>query len=245
MARLSPLVEERTRSFEVVVQVPGERDLVGGLFARAAVTLGRVEGALVVPPSALQRDGATPGEAQTFVVLDGKAERKTVTLGVETADAIQVTKWPAGGRRRGARSAGGPRLGRARGPADRPAVTAMFLTRISISQPVFATMMMVALAVLGLVSYRQLNVDQFPDVDFPIVTVTTVYTGATPEAVEREVTKKIEESINTVEGIRHVESTSQEGLSEHRRAVPGGGVDPGGLPGHPRQGGVHPRPAAA
>jgi HAE1 family hydrophobic/amphiphilic exporter-1 len=89
----------------------------------------------------------------------------------------------------------------------------MFLTRISIAQPVFATMMMVALAVLGLVSYRQLNVDQFPDIDFPIVTVTTVYTGATPEAVEREVTKKIEEAINTVEGVRHVESTSQEGLS--------------------------------
>ena len=89
----------------------------------------------------------------------------------------------------------------------------MFLTRISISQPVFATMMMLALAVLGLTSYRQLKVDQFPNVDFPIVTVTTIYAGATPEAVEREVTKKIEESINTVEGIRHVESTSQEGLS--------------------------------
>ena len=89
----------------------------------------------------------------------------------------------------------------------------MFLTRISVAQPVFATMMMLALAVLGLTSYRQLNVDQFPNVDFPIVTVTTVYEGATPEAVEREVTKKIEESINTVQGIRHVESTSQEGLS--------------------------------
>ena len=89
----------------------------------------------------------------------------------------------------------------------------MFLTRISVSQPVFATMMMLALAVLGLTSYRQLNVDQFPDIDFPIVTVTTVYAGATPEAVEREVTKRIEESINTVEGVRHVESTSQEGLS--------------------------------
>ena len=89
----------------------------------------------------------------------------------------------------------------------------MFLTRISVAQPVFATMMMLALAVLGLTSYRQLNVDQFPDIEFPIVTVTTVYAGATPEAVEREVTKKIEESINTVEGIRHVESTSQEGLS--------------------------------
>ncbi len=89
----------------------------------------------------------------------------------------------------------------------------MFLSNLSIRQPVFATMMMVALAVLGLASYRQLKVDQFPDVEFPIVTVTTVYPGASPETVEREVTKKIEESINTVEGIKHVESTSQEGLS--------------------------------
>ena len=66
---------------------------------------------------------------------------------------------------------------------------------------------------LGLVSYRQLKVDQFPNVDFPIVAISTVYPGASPEAVERDVTKKIEEAINTVQGIRHVESTSQEGLS--------------------------------
>ena len=89
----------------------------------------------------------------------------------------------------------------------------MFLTRISIKQPVFATMMMVGLAVLGLVSYRQLKVDQFPNVDFPIVAISTVYPGASPEVVERDVTKKIEEAVNTVQGIRHVESTSQEGLS--------------------------------
>jgi len=89
----------------------------------------------------------------------------------------------------------------------------MILTRVSINQPVFATMMMAALAVLGLVSYRQLNVDQFPDVEFPLVTVTTVYPGASPEAVERDVTRRIEEAVNTVEGIRTVESTSQEGLS--------------------------------
>jgi HAE1 family hydrophobic/amphiphilic exporter-1 len=87
------------------------------------------------------------------------------------------------------------------------------LSNLSIKQPVFATMMMVALAVLGLASYEQLSVDQFPDVEFPIVTVTTVYPGASPETVEREVTKRIEEAINTVEGIKHVESTSQEGLS--------------------------------
>src|SRR5262245_43775070 len=89
----------------------------------------------------------------------------------------------------------------------------MFLSNLSIRQPVFATMMMLALAVLGIASYRQLKVDQFPNVEFPIVTVSTVYPGASPETVEREVTKKIEESINTVQGIRHVESTSQEGLS--------------------------------
>jgi HAE1 family hydrophobic/amphiphilic exporter-1 len=89
----------------------------------------------------------------------------------------------------------------------------MFLSNLSIKQPVFATMMMVALAVLGITSYRQLNVDQFPNVEFPIVTVTTQYPGASPETVEREVTKKVEEAINTVQGIKHVESTSQEGLS--------------------------------
>ena len=89
----------------------------------------------------------------------------------------------------------------------------MFLSDLSIKQPVFATMMMVALAVLGITSYRQLKVDMFPNVEFPIVTVTTVYPGGSPETVEREVTKRIEESINTVQGIKHVESTSQEGLS--------------------------------
>jgi RND family efflux transporter MFP subunit len=92
VARVTPLVEERTRSFEVTVQVRGERDLVGGLFARASVNVGRVPGALVVPPAALQRDGATPKEAQAFVVADGKAERRTVTLGVEAADAVEVTR---------------------------------------------------------------------------------------------------------------------------------------------------------
>src|SRR5262245_132680 len=89
----------------------------------------------------------------------------------------------------------------------------MFLSDLSIKQPVLATMMMAALAVLGLTSYRALKVDLVPDVEFPIVTVTTRYTGASPETVERDVTKKIEESVNTVEGVRHIESTSQEGLS--------------------------------
>jgi HAE1 family hydrophobic/amphiphilic exporter-1 len=89
----------------------------------------------------------------------------------------------------------------------------MFLSNLSIKQPVFATMMMAALAVLGLSSYRALKVDLFPDVEFPVVTVTTRYEGASPETVERDVTKRVEEAVNTVEGVRHIESISQEGLS--------------------------------
>lgn len=97
VARVSPLVDERTRAFEVTVQVPGNRELVGGLFARAFVRVGEVKGALVVPPAALQRDGSSPKEAQAFVVAAGKAERKTVGIGVETADAVQVTSGLAAG----------------------------------------------------------------------------------------------------------------------------------------------------
>jgi len=69
------------------------------------------------------------------------------------------------------------------------------LTKIAVDNPVFATMMMVALLVMGLFSYRQLGIDQFPNVDFPVVVVTTDYPGASPETVETEVSRKIEESV--------------------------------------------------
>ena len=69
VARIAPLVEERSRSFEAVVEVPGSPQLVGGLFARAVVRVGRVQGALVLPPTALIRDGARPGEADRKSVV--------------------------------------------------------------------------------------------------------------------------------------------------------------------------------
>lgn len=91
VARIAPLVDDRTRAFEAVVEVPGGRELVGGLFARAAVRTGQVRGALVVPPRALLRDGADPRRAEVFVISAGKAERRVVELGVEAADAVQIT----------------------------------------------------------------------------------------------------------------------------------------------------------
>ena len=89
----------------------------------------------------------------------------------------------------------------------------MKLADVSIDRPVFATMMISALIVLGLFSYLKLNIDQFPDVDFPYVTVATVLPGAGPEQIETDVTKKIEDAVNTIGGIDHIQSTSQEGLS--------------------------------
>jgi HAE1 family hydrophobic/amphiphilic exporter-1 len=89
----------------------------------------------------------------------------------------------------------------------------MFLSDLSIKQPVFATMMMVALVVLGIFSYGQLSTDLFPKVDLPIVSVRTIYPGVAPETIETEVTKRIEEAINPIEGLRHITSTTTEGFS--------------------------------
>ncbi len=89
----------------------------------------------------------------------------------------------------------------------------MFLSELSIRRPVFATVMMLALVTLGFFSYRRLNVDMYPDVEIPVLTITTVYEGAPPESVEREVTRRIEEAVNPVQGVKHISSTSQEGVS--------------------------------
>ena len=89
----------------------------------------------------------------------------------------------------------------------------MWFTRVSIDNPVLATMVMLAFVVLGLFSYQRLSVDQFPNIDFPTVVVAMDYPGASPEIVEAEVTKKVEEAVNTVAGISTLYSRSYEGTS--------------------------------
>ena len=89
----------------------------------------------------------------------------------------------------------------------------MRITQISVNNPVFATMMMVGLVVMGLFAYQRLSVDQMPDVTFPFVQVQTSYTGASSEAVMQDVTRPIEEAINTISGIKSIRSFSREGFS--------------------------------
>jgi HAE1 family hydrophobic/amphiphilic exporter-1 len=88
----------------------------------------------------------------------------------------------------------------------------MKLADISIKRPVFATVMVSVLAVFGVWGYKQLSIDMFPDVEFPICTVTATYPGADPETIESRVVDKLEEAISAVSGIKTLRSTSMESV---------------------------------
>jgi len=89
-----------------------------------------------------------------------------------------------------------------------------WLAEICVKRPVFATMLVMSLVVVGLFSFMSLGVDLFPKVDFPTITITVVNPGASPEEIETEITDKIEEAVNTISGIDELRSTSVEGISQ-------------------------------
>jgi HAE1 family hydrophobic/amphiphilic exporter-1 len=84
---------------------------------------------------------------------------------------------------------------------------------VCIRRPVFTVMLVSAPVVLGVASYLRLGVELFPNVDVPVVTVTTTLRGASVEEMETSVTKLIEETVNTVAGIDELRSTTKEGIS--------------------------------
>jgi hydrophobe/amphiphile efflux-1 (HAE1) family protein len=89
-----------------------------------------------------------------------------------------------------------------------------WLASISVRRPVFATVLILVIAVVGIVGYRNLSLDRFPKVDLPVVVVITSLPGAAPEQVETELSDKIEESVNTISGIEELRSISTEGISQ-------------------------------
>ena len=88
----------------------------------------------------------------------------------------------------------------------------MWITKTSVNQPVFATMVMVALLVLGVFSYQRLPVEKLPDVSVPVLSISIEYPGASPEAVENDLLKPLEEVVNSVEGVKRIYGTAREGL---------------------------------
>ena len=89
-----------------------------------------------------------------------------------------------------------------------------WLAEICVKRPVFATMLVMSLVVVGAFSFFSLGVDLFPKIDFPTITVTVVNPGASPQEIETEITDKIEEAVNTISGIDELRSTSVEGISQ-------------------------------
>ncbi len=89
-----------------------------------------------------------------------------------------------------------------------------WLAELCVRRPVFASVLILSLTVVGAFAFGQLGVDRLPQVDFPTVAVTTRLPGAAPEQVESEVTDKIEEAVNTISGIDQLSSNSAEGISQ-------------------------------
>ncbi len=89
----------------------------------------------------------------------------------------------------------------------------MWLADTSIKRPVFATMMIASLVILGVVSYPDIGLDLYPKVDYPMVTITTTLKGASPEIMDIDVTDKIEEAVNTINGVKSISSSSTEETS--------------------------------
>src|SRR5438045_9647512 len=88
------------------------------------------------------------------------------------------------------------------------------LAEICVRRPVFATMIILSLTVVGLFSYKSLGVDLFPKIDLPTSTVTVVNPGASPQEIETEITDKVEGAVNTISSIDELRSPSVEGVSQ-------------------------------
>ncbi|GBF35249.1 acriflavin resistance protein [Desulfocucumis palustris] len=89
----------------------------------------------------------------------------------------------------------------------------MFLTNLSLKRPVFATVIILALVSLGIISYVGLNINDYPEVEFPYVVVTVVQQGASPEQIETKIARKLEEAVGQISGVKHIYTTAQEGVA--------------------------------
>jgi multidrug efflux pump len=89
----------------------------------------------------------------------------------------------------------------------------MILSDISIRRPVFATVINLLIIIIGLVAFSRLELREYPDIDPPVVSVETLYIGASAQVIETRVTKILEDSISGIEGVKSIDSSSQDGIS--------------------------------
>ena len=89
----------------------------------------------------------------------------------------------------------------------------MFLSDLSLKRPVLAVVTILALVAAGVVSFLNLNINDWPDIEFPYVSVTIIHAGASPEQMESDVAVKLGEAMGQVSGVKHVYARASEGVA--------------------------------
>ena len=218
---VAPTVDPQTRNGIVYVNLPPEagKALSAGMFARGEFELGQ-RPALTLPQSAvLLREGF----AYVFRVERGRttrprSSRPRLAPGAATASALEVTGLDAGARvvasGVGFLADGDTvRIVAAQPPPSRRQSAAMNVSAWSIRNPIPAVLLFVMLTLLGAMAFKAMKIQQFPDIDLPTVTVTASLPGAAPAQMETEVARKIENSVATLQGIKHIYTKVQDGTA--------------------------------
>ena len=208
--RIAPQADATTRQVPIYVAIPnvGGR-LVAGLFAEGRVVSQSASG-IVVPVNAVNTTDAS--KPWVLRVTDGKTERVNVTLGLRDprTERVQV----ASGLNEGDVLLRGASQGITPGyPGEGEydevmAESDMFISDTAIKRPVLTVVAMLMLVVFGIVALLQLDTDEYPEIDAPVVVVAIPYPGASPDVVEREVVDPIEEAISGISGIDRMRSNS-------------------------------------
>ena len=218
---VSPGVRADSRALVVEAVVPNAKGLLKpGLFVTARIEQGKPTPAVLVPAAAVV---TASGTSRVFVVVDDHVEERIVTTGQQVGDTrrgherreaatdvVAVTN-------RGEACPMAPRSRsrarqKAEGKGQRKSMQA--LAALCVRRPVFASVLILSLVVVGTFALTQLGVDLMPNIDIPTITVTTRLPGAAPEQVESEITDKVEEAVNTISGIDQLSSNSAEGISQ-------------------------------
>ena len=213
---INPAISAESRSFIVEARVPNAEALLKpGMFAVATVDQGRTIKAMIVPRRAVIEDANTNSYRVFVVDKDNKARLRVVQLAArELGDNTKIISGLQANDRVATSNLAQLYEGaEVKVGGLREHDIMQKLAEICVRRPVFATMLIAAITVVGGVSFFTLGVDRYPRVETPVVSVTTTNLGATPENMETEVTDRIEAAVNTVAGIDELRSTSTEGRS--------------------------------
>ena len=218
ISRISPAVNTATRAFPVEASVPN-RDgrLKPGTFARAQLASDLVEPVVTIPASAIQN---RYGVNRVFLIARGTLSAREVALGDRVGNRVEIESGlePGDqvgtlGRRHARRRDGRPRRTGHERPEVDPGVTQMSLSELSVRRPVFATMLVCFVVVLGIFSFMDLGVDLFPRADPPRSASASSCLGRVPQEMTSAVVEPFEEALSGLSGVDEISARVTEGTA--------------------------------